>query len=202
MIDLLRARRRDRSTNHRSGTSLPESPFRSTYRALAIESDALARGRLDSFLVLGLRCLRRMSYVLLWIGLSIALLLGIQAVDVAKTLNSPAKVLAAIRTPLGGAAVALALRVLAIGLAFILAIPSAVRSFRAYRPATRFRTDWYDIWYLTRAYVSLRWTTRIRNLAVERTGRTGQVIELLTTILLPLNVVCFSFFVLVLIGIF
>jgi len=178
-----------------------ESPVRSGPPALAVESHAL-RGRVDSFVVLGLRCLRRLSYVLLWIGLSIALLLGMQAVDVADTLNSPAKVLAAIRTPLGGAAIAVALRVLAIGLAFILAIPSAFRSFRGYRPATRFRTDWYDIWYLTRAYVSLRWTTRIRNLAVEQTGRLGQVIELLTTILLPLNVVCFSFFVLVLIGIF
>ena len=176
--------------------------MRSGHPALAIESAALAPGRLDSIVVLGLRCVRRLSYVLLWIGLSVALLLGMQAVDVADTLNSPAKILAAIKTPLGGAAVALALRVLAIGLAFLLAIPSAVRSFRAYRPATRFRTDWYDIWYLTRAYVSLRWTTRIRNLAVERTGRMGKVIELLTTILLPLNAGCFAFFVLVLIGIF
>ena len=105
------------------------------------------------------------------------------------------------RSPLGGAAIALALRVLAIGLAFLFAIPSAVRSFRGYPQATRFRTYWYDIWHLTRAYVSLRWTTRIRNIAVERTGRTGRTVEVFATILLPLNVVCLSFFVLVLIGI-
>ncbi len=191
------------SHDHRSEASTrTASPSKGGHRVLAIESDALARGRLDSFVVLGLRCVRRLSYVLLWIGLSIALLLGMRAVDVAVSLNSAAGVLAAIKTPLGGAAIALALRVLAIGLAFLFAIPSAVRSFRGYPPATRFRTDWYDIWYLTRAYVSLRWTTRIRNIAVERTGRTGRTVEIFTTILLPLNVVCVSFFVLVLTGIF
>jgi hypothetical protein len=57
--------------------------------------------------------------VLLWIGLSIALLLGMQAVG----LNSAAGVFAAINTPLGGAAVAPAVRVLAIGLAFFRASP-------------------------------------------------------------------------------
>ena len=94
------------------------------------------------------------------------------------------------------------IRLLAIGLAFVVAVRPAIRSFRAYRPASRFRTDWYDIWYLTRAFVSLRWTTRIRNLAVERTKPAGQVVELITTILLPLNVLCLSIFVLLLIGVF
>jgi hypothetical protein len=104
------------------------------------------------------------------------------------------------KTPFVVAAVGLALRLPAIGLAFVEAVPPAVRTFRAYRSATRFRTDWYDIWYLTRAYVSLRWTTRIRNIAVERTRRAGQVLEIITTILLPLNIVCFSIFVLLLLG--
>ena len=167
-----------------------------------IESDSLEEGRLDSYVVLGLRCLRRLSYVLLWVGLSIALLLGTRVADFAGALNSPAKILAAMKTPFVVAAVGLALRLLAIGLAFVVAVRPAIRSFRAYRPATRFRTDWYDIWYLTRAFVSLRWTTRVRNLAVERTKPAGQVVELITTILLPLNVLCLSIFVLLLIGVF
>ena len=47
----------------------------------ATESESLGDGRLDSFVVLGLRCLRRLSYVLLWVGLSIALLLGTRVAD-------------------------------------------------------------------------------------------------------------------------
>ena len=105
------------------------------------------------------------------------------------------------RTPFVVAAVGLALRLLAIGLAFVVAVRPAIRSFRAHRPMTRIRTDWYDIWYLTRAAVSLRWTTRTRNIAVERTKPAGQVVEVVTTVLMPLNVVCFSIFVLLLTGI-
>jgi hypothetical protein len=149
----------------------------------AIESESLRDGRLDPSVLLGLRFLRRFSYVLLWIGLIVAVLRGTQVVDLAATLNSPAKILAAMKTPLVGAAVALAIRLVAIGLAFLVVVPRAVRTFRAYHPTTRFRTDWYDIWYLTRAYVSLRWTTRIRNIAVRRTGRAGQVVEGITTVL-------------------
>ena len=37
---------------------------------------------------------------------------------------------------------------------------------------------------------------------MERTKPAGQVVELITTILLPLNVLCLSIFVLLLIGVF
>jgi hypothetical protein len=207
VIDLRRRVRRGRfriDVNRRATTeSGPTSPtVVPSGSGEAIEADSLGDGPLDSYVILILRCLRRLSYVLIWIGLSIAVLLGTRVADLAGTLNSPAKILAAMKTPFVVAAVGLALRLLAIGLAFIVAVPPAIRSFRAYRPPTRFRTDWYDIWYLSRAFVSLRWTTRTRNIAVVRTGPAGPVVELMTTILLPLNVVCFAIFVLLLIGVF
>ncbi|MEI8082001.1 MAG: hypothetical protein WCI74_09175, partial [Actinomycetes bacterium] len=79
----------------------------------------------DPRTLLVLRCLRPLSFVLLWIGLIIAIANNRFDAQLADQLRTPGALVGSLTTPLAGVALALVLRA-AVGIvAFLLAVPLA-----------------------------------------------------------------------------
>ena len=85
---------------------------------------ALRPGRFDPFVVLVLRCLRLAFHPLLWGGLVVAALRGFLDNELVR-LDSPGDIVAALRTPFVGVAIAIGVRFGASVLAFVAAYPVA-----------------------------------------------------------------------------
>ena len=142
---------------------------------------ALRPGRFDPFAVLVLRCLRLAFHPLLWGGLVVAALRGFLDNELVR-LDSPGDIVAALRTPFVGVAIAIGVRFGASVLALVAAYPVArgdlMTSGGEARPALY---TWPDTVQLTRSYRALRWTRAVTSCAVEQLGFTGRALAWLGT---------------------
>ena len=142
---------------------------------------ALRPGWFDPFAVLVLRCLRLAFHPLLWGGLVVAALRGFLDNELVR-LDSPGDIVAALRTPFVGVAIAIGVRFGASVSAFVSAYPVArgdlMTSGREARPTLY---TWPDTVQLTRSYRALRWTRAVTSCAVEQLGFTGRTLAWLGT---------------------
>jgi hypothetical protein len=137
---------------------------------------ALRPGRFDPLALLVLRCLRLAFHPLLWGGLVVAVLRGFLDDELVR-LDTPGDIVAALRTPFVGVAIAIGVRFAASVLAFVAAYPVArqdlMTSGREARPALY---TWPDTAHLTRSYQALRWTKPVTSCAVDQLGSTGRAL--------------------------
>jgi hypothetical protein len=136
---------------------------------------ALRPGLGDAWALLALWYLRKSSYWVFGLGVTVAAL-----VYRADTINvgsaAPAEIWDELHSPLAGVAVALILRLFAAAAGLLIAYPLA----RAYETGLEPRTNTgrtigilLDRYKVMRAFRALRWTHHVRLVAIRRLGRTG-----------------------------
>jgi len=137
---------------------------------------ALRPGRFDPLALLVLRCLRLAFHPLLWGGLVVAALRGFLDNELVR-LDTPGDIVAALRTPFVGVAIAIGVRFGASVLAFVAAYPVARGDLMtSSRQARLALYTWPDTAHLTRSYRALRWTRAVTSCAVEQLGFTGRAL--------------------------
>lgn len=151
-------------------------------------SVALRSGLFDPAALLLLWCLRRMFFPLLWLGM-ILVTTGGRSDDITEagglaeymtSFESAGEFFGVLLSPLVGLIVAFGLRIAVASLALALAYPLTRWNdpsdyAHGRRQRSRIRL-WWDRWYLTRAYRSLRWTWAVRQVAAVRLGETGRLL--------------------------
>jgi hypothetical protein len=153
-------------------------PRRSPAGLRTFPADAVfARGP-DAVGILLLRCYRSFSLVLVGLGLCIAT--WSQAINNTDAdLSTPGGIVHALVTPLATLAVGVVARVTVTPLAWALAMLFVAVSNPEMSPAPKRNTAWKRLMDQTRmasAYRPLRWTTSVRDAAVESLGTTGRVL--------------------------
>jgi len=136
----------------------------------------LRAGRADAITLLVLRCLRVSFVTLLCAGASLAFVTGNLTEEAISRLSSPAEFIRAALSPLIGIVAAIAIRFAVGWVALAAALPL---SGRAWTPGTSAESRWRrfrDVLHVTSAYRAMRWTWAVRGAAVERAGRTGDVL--------------------------
>lgn len=138
---------------------------------------ALREGSGDPKIVLGLWCLRKSFFPLLWLGFTVAVLaLGdLETLDSRMpSFDSPGEMLSSLLSPFGVLVVALGVRIgaglLGLAAAFPLTLRTRHADYKTGWSATAWLRVWWDRWRLAGAYRSLRWTWAVRNLARQRLG--------------------------------
>jgi hypothetical protein len=151
--------------------------------------------------------MRRAFVPLLWLGFAFATLVvavfrnqdAETVVDELAQLEGIGDYIGAILSPFAGVVAAFLLRILVGLLAFAAAFPLSLHrdsgDYGAKRRSTRWMQLWRDRLYLTRAYRALRWTWAVRQVAAERTGRTGSMLLACDPILRWVGIAAFAVFI-------
>jgi hypothetical protein len=152
------------------------SPPAVTSRSPVIDlAAALRPTRGDAVAVLLLRCLRTVSWVLLAVGLAVAIRTG-STVD-PEDFATPSALLESILSPLAVLATGVLVRVLLTPIAWSSAFVVALRSRPRLQPGPRRPSSpgvlWLDLARVADGLRALRWTTAARDGAVSRLGRWG-----------------------------
>ncbi len=139
-------------------------------------SSVLDDGRFDAWAVMGLRCVRTLSVLLVMVGLTIALE-SRAAETISDQLSTPAGVLSSIETPLAVLVTGVLVRAVVTPLAWFAALSFVVRTSTTLAPRVPRQSlmgRWFDQFRLVGAVRMLRWTTPVRDLAMQTLGRTGE----------------------------
>lgn len=147
---------------------------------------ALRPGRFDPVALIVVGLLRGAAPALFVIGLIYFVLTVGNHFESVPAITSPMQAFRALLSPLAITAIGVLLR-------FVMGIVALLLAYPLSRQATgsvigpdivkRPLRIWQDRLHLIRAYRSLRWTSPVRTLAIERTGRTGYVLSWTGTIL-------------------
>lgn len=161
----------------------------------------LLAGRFDPTALLGAYCVRRTFLPLVWIGLiGVAVASGSGRLDVGE-IGSFGEALRALLSPAAGVIVAIAARLLAAAVGFVLAWRVARSIDVIRRPFGPGRVEAFqqllDQVNVTRAARALRWTRAVREEASARLGPTGRRFELAERLLSFANVALFGALVVV-----
>lgn len=151
---------------------------------------ALREGTGDPRIVLGLWCLRKTFFPLIWLGLVVAVVaLGdLESLDSRMpSFDSPGEMLSNLLSPFGVLVLAFGVRIVASVLGLVAAFPLTLRTKHAdyltgWNGTAWFRV-WFDRWRLAGAYRSLRWTWAVRNLARQRLGDSARPFEICLVVL-------------------
>lgn len=151
--------------------------------------------RSDAYVVLGLACARPASYLFLWVALFVLTVSGEPIEDLANQLDSLEELFGAVFTPLVWVVAAVLLRVLVGWLAVFAAYPLTRReSIVEIMYRTPFR-EWQDRYFQTKAFVDLRRSWAVRQIAADRLGNTGVLLTRCAATIRWLNYVSFAGFV-------
>ncbi len=171
-------------------------------------TSVLSDGTFDATALLVLWCIRKAFLPLLWIGLSVAVVLGQDIASLGESLqreleglDTPGELVSTLLSPFAGVIVAIVLRLAVGAAAFALAYPIARWNQPSDYPAGRrmgsYVRLWWDRVYLTRAYRAQRWTWSVRQSAARRLGTRGGLFELCNPILTWTNVTLFAVFLII-----
>ena len=172
-------------------------------------NDVLQHGQFDSAALLVLWCARKAFLPLLWIGLIIAVLLTQDAANLGNAierelegLDTPAEFFATLVSPFAGVLVAIVVRLIVGVVSFALAYPltrwNDPSDYARGGKAGSYLRMWWDRVYMTRSFLSLRWSWAVRQEAADRLGTPGAILERCSPILTWANVILFAVFIAVL----
>ncbi|WP_395659764.1 hypothetical protein [Nocardioides sp.] len=173
-------------------------PRRTVLRQLP--ADAVFNRGKDAVVVLVLRCYRSFSMVLVGLGACIATWAH-SVDDLDQAFVSPEAIMRALVTPLAALAVGIVVRASVTPLAWGAAMAFVAVTNPEMTPPPRRDTAWTrlsDQARMASAYRPLRWTTSVRDAAVESLGRTGSVLQLADAVLRALAVLAWLAFVVLL----
>ena len=166
---------------------------------------ALREGLGDPKIVLGLWCLRKAFFPLLWLGLAVAVLaLGdLETLDSSMpSFDNPGELLSNLLSPFGLIVLAFGVRIganlLGLAVSFPLTLRTRPSDYKTGWNVTAWLRVWWDRWRLAGAYRSLRWTWAVRNLARQRLGDSAKPFRICELVLRWASVLLtLSFFVIV-----
>jgi hypothetical protein len=170
-------------------------------RGVEVLAGRAVGGRVDAATVLVLRAVRRLWLPSLVLGIAWLAATGDVAQASVEALDTVGELLAALLSPLAGIALAMAVRLLAGVLGFVVALPRAWTELVAdHERQSAVLARSADLIFLAGALRSLRFTAAARDIAAGRLGSAGRVallVDRLETWLTPVGLVAF---VLVLVG--
>lgn len=137
---------------------------------------AILPGRGDSLRLLSVWYLRKSFYWLMWLGFSVAAIIG-HTNELDASFDSPSAFVDRLVSPLAVVFIALIVRFASAMLGIAIAYPLAKMHELDLAPRTNFGSTiglYMDRLHVARAYRSLRWTHHVRQVAIRRLGRTGQ----------------------------
>lgn len=137
-------------------------------------------GRPDALVVLGLRLLRRGTWLVIPLGASVALLAGISQDRLSTQYDTLSDWVDALISPLWLLTIGILLRLAVAPIAYLVAVVVAVLGPRDIRQADDRRNDWSratDLLRVAGSLRALRWTVAVRDEAVSLTGGTGEVLR-------------------------
>ncbi len=160
----------------RTESAVADGTGGSVGRGVEVLAGRAVGGRVDAGIVLTLRAVRRLWVPALVLGLAWLLASGDVADVSVEALDTVGELLAALLSPLAGIALAIAVRLVAGVLGFVVALPRAhaeLLSDGERRTAVLARAA--DLLFLTGALRSLRFTAAARDVAAGRLGVAGRV---------------------------
>lgn len=137
-------------------------------------------GPRDALVVLGLRVLRRGTWLLFPVGACVALLAGVSEEGLSTRYDSVFEWLHALTSPLWLLAVAVLLRLAVAPVAYVASLSVAILGPRGVSRTTDDRSRWSrwgDLLRVAGGLRALRWTLAVRDEAVSRSGRRGRVLQ-------------------------
>lgn len=137
-------------------------------------------GRHDALVVLGLRLLRRATWLVIPVGASFAVLAGISQDRLASQYDTPSDWVHALISPLWLLTIGVLLRLAVAPVAYLVAVVVALLGPRDIRQADDRRNRWSratDLFRVAGSLRALRWTVAVRDEAVSLTGGLGEVLR-------------------------
>jgi len=145
-----------------------------------LAAESLVLGRRDAWVVLGLRILRRATWLVIPLGASFALLAGISQDHLSTEYGSVSDWVHALLSPLWLLTIGILLRVAVAPLAYLVGLGVTLLGRRDVRQATDGRSRWTrrtDALRVAGGLRALRWTIAVRDQAVAMTGRPGRILR-------------------------
>lgn len=150
-----------------------------------VSPDQFLRTPRDAAVVLVLRCLRTVSLLLVLLGVSWIAVSHATTEGLTTAFQTPAGFVQALTTPLAGVALAVAVRALVAGLAWITATPLVLQEVPPL-VATGGQSGWRDLtdrWRQISAAAAVRGTWAVRAAAISKAGTAGRALRMTDLVL-------------------